>query len=96
MFGHLVTCGTEMSNMVRKSSTDAEIRPKTQCYFWNHKSSLKSSGNFLCIRTPNTGQLNPLFHIFEEFRPIVNRVVARQSSDWLVASAQFSPNDCEN
>ena len=48
-------------------------------------------GNFLCIPTPNTDQLNPLFHIFGEFRPIVNRVVARQSIDWLAANAQFSP-----
>ena len=44
----------------------------------------------MCIRTPNTGQLNPLFHTFAEFRPIVNRVVAWQSSDWLAANAQFS------
>ena len=44
------------------------------------------------IPTPNTGQLNPLFHTFAEFRPIVHRIVARQFTDWLVASAQFSPN----
>ena len=43
----------------------------------------------MCIRTPNTGQLNPLFHTFAEF---LNRVVARQSTDLLVANAQFSPN----
>ena len=43
--------------------------------------------------TPNTGQLNPLFQTFAEFRPIVNRVVARQSTDWLAGSAQFSPNE---
>ena len=49
-------------------------------------------GDFLCIRTPNTDQLNPLFHTFAEFRPIVNRVVAQQSTDWLAANAQFSPN----
>ena len=50
-------------------------------------------GDFLCILTPNTGQLNPLFHTFAEFRLIVNRIVARQSTDWLAANAQFSPND---
>ena len=49
-------------------------------------------GYFLCIQTPNTGQLNPLFHTFAKFRPIVNRVVARQSTGWLAANAQFSPN----
>ena len=49
-------------------------------------------GAFLCIPTPNTGQLKPLFHTFAEFRPIVNRVVARQSTDWLAVNAQFSPN----
>ena len=49
-------------------------------------------GDFLCIPTPNTGQLNPVFHTFAEFRPIVNRIVARQSTDWLAANAQFSPN----
>ena len=42
-------------------------------------------GAFLCICTPNTGQLNPLIH----------RVVAQQSTDWLAANAQFSPNDGE-
>ena len=47
----------------------------------------------MCIRTPNTGQLNPLFYTFAEFRRIVNRVVARQSTDWLAANAQFSPDD---
>ena len=51
-----------------------------------------SLGDFLCIRTPNTGQLNPPFHTFTEFRLIVNRIVVRQSTDWLAANAQFSPN----
>ena len=51
-----------------------------------------SIGDFLCIPPPNTGQLNPLFHTFVEFRLIVNRIVARQSTDWLAANAQFSPN----
>ena len=46
----------------------------------------------MCIPTPNTGQLNPLFHTFAEFRLIVNRIVVRQSTDWLAANAQFSPN----
>ena len=50
-------------------------------------------GDFLCIPTPNTGQLNPLFHTFAEFRPIVNRIVVRQSTDWLAANAQFFPNE---
>ena len=49
-------------------------------------------GDLLCIPAPNTGQLNPLFHTFAEFRLIVNRIVARQSTDWLAANAQFSPN----
>ena len=52
-------------------------------------------GDFLCIRTPNTGQLSPLFHTFAEFRPIVNRLVARPPTDWLAANAQFSPNGSE-
>ena len=52
----------------------------------------QSLGDFLCIPTPNTGQLNPLFHTFVEFKLIVNRIVARQSTDWLAANAQFSPN----
>ena len=29
---------------------------------------------------------------FAEFRLIVNSIVAQQSTDWLAASAQFSPN----
>ena len=29
-----------------------------------------SLGDFLCIPTPNTGQMNPLFHTFAEFRLI--------------------------
>ena len=36
--------------------------------------------------------LNPMFHTFAEFRLIVNRIVARQSTDWLAANEQFSPN----
>ena len=56
-----------------------------------------SLGDLLCILTPNTGQLNPLFHTFAEFRLIVNRIVVRQSTDWLAANAQFSPNvQCSN
>ena len=51
-----------------------------------------SLGDFLCIPTPNTGQLNPLFHTFAEFRLIVNGIMAWQSTDWLAANAQFSPN----
>ena len=42
------------------------------------------------ISTPNTGQLNSLYHTFGEFRLIVNRTVARQSTDWLAANAEFS------
>ena len=57
--------------------------------FWEFPSSL---GDFLCIPTLNTGQLNPLFHTFAEFRLIVNRIVARQSTDWLAANAQFFLN----
>ena len=56
--------------------------------------SRTSIRRFLCIPTLKTGQLNPLFHTFAEFRLIVNRIVARQSTDWLAANAQFSPNDC--
>ena len=55
--------------------------------------TLVTLGDFLCIPTLNTGQLNPLFHTFAEFRLIVNRIVAWQSTDWLAANAQFSPND---
>ena len=36
--------------------------------------------------------IESLFHTFAEFRPIVNRVVALQSTDWMVANAQVSPN----
>ena len=56
------------------------------------KKSDKSLGDFLCIWIPNTGQLNPLFHTYAEFRPIVNRVVVQQSTDWLAAYVQLSPN----
>ena len=52
----------------------------------------RALGDFLCIPTLNTGQLNPLFHTFAEFRLIVNRIVVQQSTDWLAANAQFSPN----
>ena len=51
-------------------------------------------GDFWCTRKLNTGQWNPLFHTFAEFRPIVNRVVAWQSTDWLADNAQFSPHKC--
>ena len=36
-----------------------------------------------------TIQLNPLFHTFAD---LVNRVVAWQTTDWLVPNSQFSPN----
>ena len=36
--------------------------------------------------------IESLFHTFAEFRLIVNRIVARQSTDWLVTNAQFSSN----
>ena len=36
----------------------------------------------------NTDQLNPLFHIFVD---LVNRVAARQTTDWLVPNSKFSP-----
>ena len=62
-------------------------------FFTRTKGSGISLGDFLCIPTPNTGQLNNLFHTFAELRLIVNRIVARQSTDWLAANAQFSPND---
>ena len=52
----------------------------------------KALGDFLCIPTLNKGQLNLLFHTLAEFRLIVNRIVAWQSTDWLVAYAQFFPN----
>ena len=51
-----------------------------------------SLGDFLCIPTPNTDQLNTLFHTFAEIRLKVNKIVPRQSTDWLAANAQFSPN----
>ena len=57
------------------------------------KGSESPSEDSLCIPTLNTGQLNPLLHTFAEYRLIVNRVVAWQSTDWFVANAQFSPND---
>ena len=49
-------------------------------------------GAFLCIGTPNTGQLNPLFHTFAEFRPISGLARYNPIYYWLAASAQFSPN----
>ena len=50
-------------------------------------------GAFLCIRTPNTGQLNSLFHIFAEFRPISGLPSYNPIYYWIAASAQFSPNE---
>ena len=49
--------------------------------------------HFLCIQPPTSGLLNPPFHTFAEFRPIVNRIVVRHATDWLAANAKFSPND---
>ena len=57
----------------------------------SRRSLFTALGDFLCIPTLNTGQLNPLFHIFAEFRLIVNGIPARQSTDWLAANAQFCP-----
>ena len=45
--------------------------------YFHIKETKGSLGDFLCIPTPNAGQLNPLFHTFAEFRLIVNRIVAR-------------------
>ena len=58
--------------------------------FWIRRGRIFALGNFLCIPTPNADQLNPLFHTFAEFRLIVNRVEAWQSTDWLETNAQFS------
>ena len=49
-------------------------------------------GYLLCIRTSSTDQLNPMFHTFAEYRPMVNRIVSPQSTDWLPTSGQFSAN----
>ena len=72
------------------------IRGVTSSSSPTDKGSLKPLGDFLCIPTPNTGQLNPLFHTFVKFRLIVNRIVTRQYTDWLAANAQFSLNDEDN
>ena len=53
---------------------------------------LSALGDFLCISTPNTDQLNPPFHTFAELRLIMTKIVARQFTDWLAANAQFSPD----
>ena len=49
-------------------------------------------GAFLCIGTPNTGQLISLFHTFAEFRPISGLLCNNPNHYWLAANAQFSPN----
>ena len=54
---------------------------------------MNTLGDFLCIPTLNIDKLNPLFHTFAEFRLLVNRVLARQSTDWFEANMQFSNND---
>ena len=59
-------------------------------FVYNGRLKMFSLGDFLCLRTPDTGQLNPLFYTFAEMRPIVNRVVAWQTNDWLAANAKFS------
>ena len=87
----VVRKGLRPSAVAAQSWVDI-IRGPTQEHQEARKRNKWSLGDFLYIRTPNTGQFNPLFHTVVEFRPIVNRVVARQSTDWLAASAQFSPN----
>ena len=52
--------------------------------------NFRHSLDFLCILTLTTGQLDSLFHTFAEFTPVVHRVVAQQSTDWLAANAHFS------
>ena len=69
-----------------------DIYQKRICFFIS-KRIITTLGDFLCITTPNTGQMNPLFHTFAEFSLIVNRIVVRQSTDWSAANAQFSPNE---
>ena len=54
-----------------------------------HMIFVVSLGDFLCIPTPNTGQLNPMFNTLAEFRLIVNRIAAWQSTDWLAAKHNF-------
>ena len=48
--------------------------------------------DFLFIRTPNTGQMNSLFHTFVESRPISGLPRYNSIYYWLAASVQFSPN----
>ena len=49
-------------------------------------------GAFMCIRTPNTGQLISLFHTFAEFRPTSGLPRYNSIYYWFFASVQFSPN----
>ena len=56
----------------------------------NWKSAL---GAFFRIRTPNTGQLNSLFHTFAEFRPISGLPRYNPIYYWLAVSAQYSTMD---
>ena len=49
-------------------------------------------GDFLGIWTPNTSQLNPLFHNFVESSSISGLPRYNPSYYWLVASEQFSSN----
>ena len=72
------------------------VQPVTDSSKVMHSSNVNGAlGDFLCIPTPNTGQLNPVFHTFAEFGLIVNRIVKWQSTDCLVANTQFSPNVTE-
>ena len=51
--------------------------------------SLCTSGEFFELEHQNPSQMDQI-HCFTDF---VNRVVARQTTDWSVANSQFSPND---
>ena len=87
---NVLSCNTTVLEFTILCWLVIPVTTHTICLYWNNEARA-----FLLIRTPNTGQLNPLFHTLAEFRPTVNRVVARQSTDSLAASAQFSPNDVQ-
>ena len=69
----------DIYSLLRYKNTDHEMDQFPVVFVVKKKvgglNKRQSLGDFLCILTPNSGQLNPLFDYFAEFRLIVKRFV---------------------
>ena len=100
LFGRAIFVGVSFNNN-ESTPTKGKFCSKGSNHNWfygsikftHSRALLEINLNIRRFLVHSDTELNPLFHTSAEFRLIVNRIVARQFTDWLAANAQFSPND---